>query len=104
MTPKPRRLQVEGTEMVVLTAQDYEKLAGQRRHAGAQASRNRALRDQLEKLNSSHVDEIERAVAELPACPTTPCQGCAPSGDACAREALIDAVKNRPHDPRGRQS
>ncbi|WP_143539612.1 hypothetical protein [Saccharopolyspora spinosa] len=94
---------VDGTELVVLTAHDYENLAGQRRQAGAQAARNRALRSQLDLL-SSFVDELGQAVTRLPEYQPTPCAACARTDDECARQALIDALTNRPHQTRGRQS
>ncbi|RSN44915.1 hypothetical protein DMC64_18695 [Amycolatopsis sp. WAC 04197] len=68
MPPKPRRIRVDGTELVVLTKAAYESLDGQRRQAGAQGARVRALRGQLDQLNA-FVDRLEKAAARLPGCP-----------------------------------
>ncbi|WP_394378779.1 hypothetical protein [Saccharopolyspora spinosa] len=93
---------VDGTELVVLTAHDYENLVPTP-SGGAQAARNRALRSQLDLL-SSFVDELGQAVTRLPEYQPTPCAACARTDDECARQALIDALTNRPHQTRGRQS
>ncbi|MEV0675360.1 hypothetical protein AB0I60_02430 [Actinosynnema sp. NPDC050436] len=95
MPPKPRRVQVDGTEMVVLTGSAYESLAGQRRQAGAQAARVRALRTQLDQL-ISFVDRLDSLVAALPGCPPALCSTCLPTGAGCARDALVAELARRP--------
>jgi hypothetical protein len=94
MPPKPRRIRVDGDELVVLTGQVYENLASQRRQLGAQSTRIRALRTQLDQLGS-FVDRLERTAADLPECKPMPCAACA--GGDCARDALLAMLADRPH-------
>ncbi|WP_394619007.1 hypothetical protein JNUCC0626_07875 [Lentzea sp. JNUCC 0626] len=68
MPPKPRRIQVDGNELVVLSAHVYESLEGQRRQIGAQNARLRALRTRLDQF-AEFVDRLEELAATLPACP-----------------------------------
>lgn len=65
--PRPRKVTVDGAESVVLTTDEYERLAGLRRQVGAQGTRIRIL---TQKLNDAQalLSDIERAVAEFPAC------------------------------------
>ncbi|MEU8632750.1 hypothetical protein AB0C38_11315 [Amycolatopsis sp. NPDC048633] len=93
MPPKPRRIRVDGDELVVLTGRAYENLASHRRQAGAQGARIRALRTQLDQL-STFVDRLERTAADLPECKPMPCAACA--GAECARDALLAALADRP--------
>ncbi len=102
MPPKPRRMWVEGTELVALTAHDYENLAGQRRQAGAQAAQT--VRCAASSTCSTHSSMSSNRL--WPTCLSARPHRARPAriGDECAQKALIDALKNRPHQTRGRQS
>ena len=65
--PRPRKVTVDGAESVVLTIDEYERLAGLRRQVGAQGTRIRIL---TQKLNDAQalLSDIERAIAESPEC------------------------------------
>jgi hypothetical protein len=60
--PQPRRIRVDGTDAVVLTADAYDRLDTIRRQAGAQAHRVHALREQLAGVTAL-LDAIRQAAA-----------------------------------------
>ena len=95
MPPKPRRIQVDGDELVVLSGAAYDNLESQRRQVGAQNTRLRGLKTQLDQLGA-FVDQVERAASALPECPVVPCAACVGTGQ-CAREALIAMLADRPN-------
>ncbi|ASR36679.1 hypothetical protein BAY61_18595 [Prauserella marina] len=101
MPPKPRRIHVDGHELVVLTRAAYENLEGQRRRVGAQGARLHALRTELDQF-AVFVDRLERAAAALPECSPGLCAACARAGGECARKTLITALAERPKKARGR--
>lgn len=65
--PEPQRTQLDGVEMVLLTQDAYERLEAARRQGGAQANRIRSLSQKLSDA-TAFLDDLERAVAELPVC------------------------------------
>lgn len=100
--PEPRRVEVDGAEMVVLETQTYEQLWAYRRQVGAQGARLRELRRQVQLLND-YLDDVARHVRALPACCTEyPTRPCPHSGEAeCPLRALHAVLDRRPaHDVR----
>lgn len=75
--PEPRRTRLEGTEVVVLSPEAYERLDGIRRQAGAQGNRVHALRQQLAAATAT-LEEIRLAAGqvECAAGPEDPGAGC----------------------------
>lgn len=83
---------IDGTEMVVLTLDEYEHLKASRRQVSATSSRVRSLSQRLTETNTFRA-ELQRAVADLPACPPD----CATAAN-CARNrvlALFAALERR---------
>jgi hypothetical protein len=58
--PQPRRIRLNGTDAVLLSPDDYDRLDTIRRQAGAQASRIHALREQLADATAT-LDTIRQA-------------------------------------------
>jgi hypothetical protein len=61
--PEPRRMQVDGADVVVLSLESYERLDRIRRQAGALASRTHALAQQLDAATAK-LQTIRQAAAE----------------------------------------
>ncbi len=93
--PKPRRIQVDGADLVVLTSAAYKILDGARRQVGAQSARIRVLRDHIEELDA-FLDELEQVVVGLPPCVPAPCSACGRESVDCVRKSLAAALTRRP--------
>ena len=65
--PVPRRLTVDGEEVVVLDVQTFEHLDAERRRAGAQSTRIAMLKDQLRKAQGL-LEDVERLARTLTGC------------------------------------
>ena len=57
---EPRRVVVDGVDMVLLEVREYERLLAARRQAGAQAARIRSLRQQIEQMRERPPDNPPR--------------------------------------------
>ena len=78
--PEPHRMQLDGIEVVVLSADAFERLDALRRQAGAHSDRARALQQQLTAATAA-LEEIRQAVEQ---------DGCAGKpGDSCIRETIL---------------
>jgi len=84
--PRPRRIHLDGTDAVVLTPDDYERLDSIRRQAGAQAVRRHELREQLAAATAV-LDQIASA-AVRPDCP----RGTDGRAPACLRENIREIL------------
>jgi hypothetical protein len=92
--PEPRRAQLDGADVVVLTPDEYERLDASRRQAGANASRIRSLSQKLAAA-TEFFDELEQALADLPACLPGQAGSCGEAPD-CARRRVLAMVMARP--------
>jgi len=81
--PEPRRMQLDGTEVVVLSSDAFERLDALRRQVGAHSNRARALQQQLTAATAI-LEEIGEAVEQA---------GCTAEsghpGDSCLRETIL---------------
>jgi hypothetical protein len=97
---QPHRSQFDGVQVVVLDEDAYERLEAARRQAGAQANQIRSLKQKLKEVRT-FLDELDQAVADLPACQDL-CEG-ETSGapqPGCARRAVMALLVARPDAPR----
>jgi hypothetical protein len=81
--PEPHRMRLDGTEVVVLSADAFERLDALRRQVGAHSNRARALQQQLTAATAT-LEEIRHAVEQ---------DGCAAetgnADDSCVRETIL---------------
>jgi hypothetical protein len=81
--PEPHRMQLDGTEVVVLSPDAFERLDALRRQVGAHSNRARALQQQLTAATAT-LEEIREAV-EQDGCAAEPGH----AGDSCIRETIM---------------
>jgi hypothetical protein len=67
--PQPRQINLDGTDAVLLSQDDYDRLDTIRRQAGAQASRIHALREQLADATAA-LDAIRQAACRADHAPS----------------------------------
>jgi hypothetical protein len=84
--PQPRRIRLNGTDVVLLSQDDYDRLDAIRRQAGAQASRIHALREQLADATAV-LDTIERAAGRADCA-----HGADERGMPCLREEVLSVL------------
>jgi hypothetical protein len=87
-------MQLNGGDVVVLTPDGYDRLDASRRQAGASASRIQSLSQRLAAA-TAFLDELEQALAELPACPVGQDDSCGGAPDR-ARRRVLAMVMARP--------
>jgi hypothetical protein len=92
--PEPRRTRLDGADVVLLTPDEYERLDASRRQAGARVSRVRSLSQTLAAA-TAFLNELEEAVADLPACLPAQSEGCDEPAD-CARRRGLAMLTARP--------
>jgi hypothetical protein len=80
---------------VVLELEEYLQLTANRRQLGSMGARVRVLAHHVERLDSL-LDQIERQVDLLQACPLSLDCTCGDSGDGCPRRILLDVLADRP--------
>jgi hypothetical protein len=88
--PEPRRIELDGTEMVVLSPDAYERLDGMRRHVGAHANRVRALQRQL-SVASAVIEELRQAAGQ-----PGDAQDGDPAGNGVFRDRILKILAAHP--------
>jgi len=81
--PEPRLIRLNGSDAVVLSPGDYERLDGIRRQAGSQAASSHKLRHQLTTASAA-LDQIAAAIAGT---------DCAAEAGAAATAGLPEAIR-----------